>query len=409
MNIPCIKCKGSNPQYFCGRSFCPIIAKSEAMWKVGENNLKEQFAGSSPSPFVGRYGYPKVNVGVLSVDVADSAVYDAPRHWAEHNFGIQQIADYRSSLINSRFVVNIKASSKFLEVSQEVGMASKPVELEVKLDRKPQFRMKANAITPPMGPNAELKGVEITANPKIHYKVERAVDDTDYKAADAIVDLYKNSFDENFLTRLLSVGNIGMKKNRKLVPTRWSITAVDDTVGKELINEIKDFKQGDYCAFFGSYLGNYYLVLMFPEVWSYELFEMYMPKASWNPSEELQYSTDHEGYSGRKEYAYECAGGYYAARLAILEKLKRMKRQSSVLALRFITGEYYLPLGVWVVREATRKAMSSQPFTFESQELMMSYAKALIKKKFGYNLEALLPKSILLKEIKHQSKLTKYI
>jgi hypothetical protein len=207
----------------------------------------------------------------------------------------------------------------------------------------------------------------------------------------------------------LSVGNLGIGKNRKLVPTRWSITAVDDTVGKDWLNEIRQYPETDYTSFFGGYLGNYFLILFYPDVWSYELFETYMPKSSWNVTEETQFTTDYEAYAGRKTYAENCGGGYYAARLPILEKLKGMKRQASVLCLRFITGEYAVPLGVWVVREAVRKAMSSKPLHFADKSLMMKYANALIKKKFGFNLDNITKYSILLKEIKTQRKLTSFI
>jgi hypothetical protein len=408
MNINCIKCKGNNPQFFCGRSYCPIVAKSQAMFKVKDRLGKEDIFGSSPSPFVGRYGYPNVNVGILSVGEPDSSRYDAPRMWAESDYKIPQIVDLRSSLINSRFRIGVKQQSKFLEVSQEVGMAAKPVEMEIKLEQKPVFRLRTDAQSAPMGPNARLKHVDITSNPKIPHKVERVVDDSDLRATPAIIDLYKNNFDENFLTRLLSVGNLGVKVQRKLVPTRWSITAVDDSVGKYLIGKIKDYRHSDYLAFFGGYLGNYYVILFFPEVWSYELFESYLPRASWNISDEVQFSTDYEPYSGRKSYASECAGGYYAARLPILDKLDSMKRQASVLALRFITGEYYVPLGVWVVREAVRKTMAERPIEFESRELILAFARKLVKKKFGYELDNILKNSVMLREMKSQTKLNMY-
>jgi hypothetical protein len=236
-------------------------------------------------------------------------------------------------------------------------------------------------------------------------KVEKVVGDSDLKAQDAILYLYQNSFDENFLSKVLSIGNLGVKKDRKLVPTRWSITATDDTIGKSLIDEIKDYPQTDYLAYFGGYLGNYYLVLMLPGIWSYELFEIYAPKASWNVSSEVQFSTDYEGYEGRKTYADNCAGGYYAARLPILEKLKGMKRQSTTLVFRFITGEYSIPLGVWVVREATRKSVQNKPLNFGSQELMLDYAKKLAKKKFGIDMDSILSKSIIINNIKTQKNL----
>ena len=63
MNVQCIKCKGRG---FCGRSSCPHILNSSARFKVKENLVAKDFSGSSPTPFVGRIGYPKLNVGLLS-------------------------------------------------------------------------------------------------------------------------------------------------------------------------------------------------------------------------------------------------------------------------------------------------------------------------------------------------------
>ncbi|MDP2908469.1 MAG: hypothetical protein Q8N77_01555 [Nanoarchaeota archaeon] len=407
MNILCVKCKGRK---LCGRAICPITAKSEALFKVKELTEKD-FFGSSPAPFVGHYGYPYVNVGILSPPIIteDAWEYDAPRHWAVSNYEIPQIVDYRSALINSRFKAQIKEkSSRFLELSQEIGMASKPVDVEINLKKKPFVRMDFSPEVAPMGPRGELKSAKATENPKIHAKVDKVVSDTDLKATDAILYLYKNEFDENFLSRMLSIGTLGLKKNRKLVPTRWSITACDDILGKNFINKIKDYQAANYQIYFGGYLGNYFLIMLFPEMWSYELFETYAPKASWNTSQEVQFTTDYEPYGGRKTYAENCIGGYYSNRVVITEKLANLKRQASVLSLRFITGEYSVPLGVWVVREATRKALSSKPIEFSSKELMLSYAKNLVKEKFNINTDQILKHSILLKSIKQQSKLTQF-
>ena len=180
-------------------------------------------------------------------------------------------------------------------------------------------------------------------------------------------------------------------------------------LGKKLIEEIRQYPESDYQLFFGSYLGNYYIILFFPDVWSYELFETYLPNVSWNVTKDIQYSTDFESYKGRKYYAENCAGGYYTVRLAIAEHLKKIKRQSSILAIRIITGEYAAPLGVWVTREATRKAMSNKPLAFSSKELMLNYAKSLIKNKFNCNIDKILNESKLLKEINTQRKLTTFL
>ncbi|MBW2973469.1 hypothetical protein KY346_03700 [Candidatus Woesearchaeota archaeon] len=410
MRVPCIKCKGRNPAN-CGRTFCPIIAKSKALFKVKDQLNKEDFFGSSPAPFVGRFGYPNINVGILSPPEQkdDAWLHDAPLHWSAENFDLHQIIDLRSALINSRFKANVKErSNRLLGISQEVGMASKPVDIEVNLKKKPVFRLNTDAYMAPTGPNAQLKKIEITSNPKIHTKVDKVVSDTGLKSVDGLNYLYNKGFDENFLSKLLSVGTLGFKDRRKLVPTRWSITATDDILCKNLMNDIIQYPESDYLAFFGSYLGNYYLILFFSEFWSYELFESYLPKAGWNPTDKLDYMTDYEGFTGRKYYAENCAGGYYTVRLAIAEKMKQMKKQASVLTLRFITGEYAVPLGVWVTRQAARKALSNKPIRFSDKKLMLTYAKNLIKRKFGVDIDFLLKESVLLKELGRQKRLGAY-
>ena len=173
--------------------------------------------------------------------------------------------------------------------------------------------------------------------------------------------------------------------------TRW----------KNLLKEVKTFDYADFSVYSGSYIGNYYIIMLFPDNWSYELFEIYLPKPE-------NYSTDYEPFQGRKYYAENCVGGYYTVRLAIAEKLKELKKQASVLVLRFITDEYSLPLGVWVTREASRKSVNNAMINFSSKELLIKYVKDFIIKKFNYDIKELLEKSVLLKNLNKQKKLSEF-
>jgi len=406
MNIRCIKCKGRDPS-ICGRAFCPIMAKISAQKKVNLS-AKQDFFGKSPNVFVGRFGYPEVNVGILGVEEYEE--HDNPLLWSRENYDIARIINLRSSLVNSNFKAQITGfKERFLSMSQEISMAKEPVDVEVNLSKKPVFDLNFNQDTMPHGPSIRLKQARITENPKIPHKVDKAVSDIDLKAGEALKQLSKSEFDEHYLTKLLSTGSLGVKAQRKLVPTRFAITAVDSNLGNDLVRKIKEYNQTGYLAFFGGYLGNYFLILLFPEVYSYELFETYAPNVSWNISGEMNYTTDYEPYDGRKSYAENCAGGFYACRFALLEKLISMKRQASCLCLRFITGDYYAPLGVWVVREAVRKALANKPIEFSSKELMLTYAQSLAKKKFGYDVSGMLQKSIMLNSIKTQKKLNFFL
>jgi hypothetical protein len=404
----CYKCKSRG---WCGHK-CTIQEKLRVQKKVNLN-FKQDYSGKSPNVFVGHFGYPQVNVGIMSTEQDSYRENDNPLLWSKDNYSVQQVVDLRSELVNSSFksgimMNNQRAKSKFMELGQELGLSREAVDTEMHLKDKPQFRLSFNQEAAPHGPSVGLEKVEITENIRVPKKVDKVVSDYDYRASNALNDLYKR-YDEHYLTKLLSVGNLGIKKQRKLVPTRWAITAVDDNVGKDGIKEIKDFyNQVDYEAYFGGHMGNYYVALFFPDVWSYELFETYLPKSLYNQGTETPITTDYEDYSGRKEYAFNTAGGYYAARLPVIDFLKQRKRQGSVLLLRFITSEYWAPLGVWVVREAVKKTLREKKLEFGSKELMLDYAKKLIKKKFGFNLDGIISQSKLLKKIKNQRKLNAF-
>jgi len=407
--MDCTQCQGKlyRRPLVCGKKYCPIYSKVKLF--KSQKFEKQDFLGTPPTVFVGRYNYPKINVGIVTTpeETVNASIYDDPRTWGKNELPIKQIVDFRSVLINSRFKSEVRYN-KYLETTQLVALAQKPTDVEFHLEKKPYYQFKTNKIESPLGATATLKQAIITENPKIHQKVDYIFSDIDLKANQGLNILYNKGFDENFLSRILSVGTLGIKKDRKLVPTRWSITAVDDTLGKERIKKVKDFPEANPTLFFGGLHGNYYLILFFSRKWSYELFESYLPNSLMNPDIELKTMTDFEFYDGRKGYAQNTVGGYYACRLAILDKLMEMHRQSSVIVLRFITDEYHTHLGVWVCRESTRNSLNQKPLTFDSEEELIMFAKKLIKEKFNYNITNILNKSKLFLFISKQKSIKDY-
>ena len=397
--------------------------KFEAVKKIAETKFKYKDFGkisdlnttSPPSVFIGSgLKYPSVNVGILSPLESDENawIYDNAKYWADNNFSIKDVVNLRENLLNSRFRGSVTdarfGKGKFVEIAQQIALGSRPVDVEIQLKRNVNFNFRKDKVTMPQGLKGELKKARITGNVKIERKVDKVIND-DIKASKGIEYLYKNKFSEYVLSKILSVGVLGLKKDKKLVPTRWSITATDDIIGKKLIEKVKTYKWiENYELFFGEFMGNCYLVMLLPNVWSYELFELYFPGSSWNPGNKMKASTDFESFSGRKSYASNTAGGYYASRLPVLEYLDKERKQASVLVVRLELPSYWASLGVWVVRESVRKALKNKKLEFADLKELTDSSEKIGMIKFGYDPKKILKTSKLLEQVKTQTNLGKW-
>jgi hypothetical protein len=226
------------------------------------------------------------------------------------------------------------------------------------------------------------------------------------KAAEAVTALYEKGVLVTRIQRAFSVGAFGLKDSRRLVPTRWSITAVDSIISKDMIETIKSFPEvNEYRVYESSYLDNRFEVLMMPGAWSYEAMEAWYPGTVWNPSgKHVVMFSDWEGFDGRTTYA-SIGGCYYAARLAVGELLAKERRQASVVVLREAHPGYIMPVGVWQVRENVRNAVRQRPLKYNTLE----EALARIASRFQIPLERWVERSKLLQDALFQRRITEYL
>ncbi|WP_456368086.1 Nre family DNA repair protein [Thermococcus sp.] len=398
----CAICKGR--KLLCGRPTCPILERFRVAQRVEQKlNRKHLFGSSPPSVFVGEHGYPKVRIGPLVPPIEGNTSYlDSPLKWEDKT--IKDILYYRSLLVmgETRTDVNVRKSGRILGEIQELAMSVRPVDSEVILKKRPVLRVIPSEFAPPLGPKAELLDFELTENPRIPRKTDYVVSD-ELKAEEAIMRLYNWGFDEYYIIRLFSAGLLGIEK--RLVPTRWSITAVQDTIGKNLRREILNYPLiNDYEVYFYRFLGNRYAVLLMPESYAFELLEVWL-KGSLFGSERPSVIHDYEDFRGRKEYVKETAGAYHAARLSVLEALRGRRRQARAVVFREVTPEYYAPVGVWQIRLGVKKALNNPIGRFET----LSEALEAVGRRLEHSLEEYLRRSYILGNLTRQKTLDEWL
>ncbi|MEA1994057.1 MAG: Nre family DNA repair protein [Euryarchaeota archaeon] len=397
----CVLCKGT--KMLCGKKKCPILAKINLHSKYKPLDKKEMVGSSPPSVFVGRIGYPNVFIGpMLPSEKGDTSMMDLPEQW----FGksIEEIADFRIKLVRGMHRVNVKGRDKIIDKTREISLSGKSVDSEMNLLKKPRRATTMSDEVQPFGASAPLKNFEID-NTYWNRKMEKCYYDTDLKAKNAVITMHEKKVPVSSIQKAFSLGSFGIEKNRKLVPTRWSITAVDDMLSKRLRRNVKRYPMiNEYRVYESKFLDNRFEILMMPERWSYESMETWYPGTLWNKnSSDFVLYSDYESYKGRTTYA-KIGGCYYSARLAVLERLEKERRQATVIVMREAHPGYIMPVGVWHVRENVRNAMKNRPLKFDTLE------KALlrVKRKFEIPLNFWTENSDLLEERKTQKKLTEW-
>jgi len=399
----CFKCKGDLTK--CHPHRCPQRIKAFAL-----NQVKHQFKNqmrlegeNPPSFFVGSTNWPNVTISpMISLDKEKSNMIDEPDLW-KTQFQIPDIVNFRTHLIraqgrriDAREIE--KLNDRLLSTSQELVLASNPVHTILNLEKPINYTLDFNKFTQPIGPKGRVQSFTVEDTPKIDQKVDYYTSDTDLKANDGINNLYDHGITITRINRILSSGQLGVKGKRKLVPTRWAITATDDIVGKQIIRRIKDYPEIDnYRVYTSSYLDNHFVTFMMPKRWAYEFLE------GWGQD---TINGDFETYRGRTNYASNSAGGYYASRMAILEYLNKIKKQAEVYCWRYIGDGYYIPLGVWQVRENVRSGLMDNNYqSFDNKKDLFKHIRSLMK----FNFKIWENKSFLLNISKYQRKISSFL
>jgi len=371
----CMQCRGA--RMLCGKAYCPILSKAELLLKHVPKISHEEIDGSTPpGVFVGRFGYPRVYLGpLIPPEKGNTRFLDTPELWLGKS--IQEIIDYRFSLIRAKSPIEVHDAqdpSRFLLDLHDLALSNASVDVSAKFKKKPRLAVALSEETQPYGPSAMIQTLEIVPSTG-EQRLEAVYYDGDLLAANGMVELYNNGVEVSRIQRTLSLGMLGVDEQRKIVPTRWSITAVDDTLSKHLLRRIRRYPTVDkYQVYKYQYLDNWYTAILSPRNWAFEWIEAWFPGTAWNETGSTPAMMgDHEPFEGRTTYA-SVGGCYYSTRLAVAEALERVGRQASALVLREIRPGYVLPVGVWNVRESVRAAFRTEPTAFDNFQQALQFA-----------------------------------
>ncbi len=220
---------------------------NENLSKYGNLFSSDSISGTSPpSVFVGSYNYPKVYVGPMVPPIhGDTSLLDNPEKWIGKS--LEEIVNFRLNLVRGIQKISVNATEgRYIENLQEVAMSSKPIDSDLEF-HKFASSISIDGESAPFGPIGEIKSAKFSGSSSTK-SIEKTFYDNDLKAKDAVLNLYNSGIDVSRIQKCFSIGMLGQE--RKLVPTKWSITATDDIISKSLTDEILNYSLIESCKVF---------------------------------------------------------------------------------------------------------------------------------------------------------------
>ncbi len=370
----CYRCKTF--KRLCGLPNCPVKERLKVIVKtyVKISSSSSFLGGSPPSGVVGEHNYPKVSIYVgVSPESSDDDIrfLEDPQKWWSLRLSLDDVVKLRSSLV-SIVQKNINVKSVDELASKEISLievSSRPVDCDVNVEKILDSRILFDLKLLPLSVRV-LGRLKVCSNPKIDKSVEKIIHDYDMKARDAVIKLYEDGVDIYTIQRAFSFGLLGTRRFRKIVPTRWAITAVDRIITGYLRNKVKQLKIYDkYEIYQITFMNNRFTVIVLPGNIRILWLEFWYPRNGFNNRNPVLSLKIEEDLKGDVE---TMDGGFEAARMGILEALYRQGFQCRVIIVREILPEYYIGIGNWHIREDTRNVFNLQPLisTYNSNELL---------------------------------------
>ncbi len=330
-----------------------------------KNNRRNLYGFTPPSIFVGSSNYPIVKIGpVITTTIKDIELKGNIEKWSKINYST--LLNLRSSMIRCYgYNKTYETGTKLVSDLQEILLYESYSALNLDIGKYKRSNLTSNnfnkienpdmpfGYTLPIERFDKLSPVRNTTNNKI----EKVFYDNDLDSKSAIIDLYFNNVRIDKIQSIFSIGMTGKKNNRRIIPTKWSITATDKIISDYLINKIKVNRPVDKVSMYKyEHYNNYYCIIITPsETWSMEYFEIWI-------NGEKKYNkviSDFENEREKKTIP-NTAGAFFAARLSVAEFLHKIKKIGSVVIFRVIYPLYNIPLGVWQVRLGMRYALADQ-------------------------------------------------
>lgn len=381
--------------------------------KAYQQTLKptKEIVGFGSAPIVGEKNYPFLATHNISNEDKKTSFFETG-NLVKKSYNEILPLKAKSILGSTQKNYIKKPKARIVEELRDIYKSKTAIEMQSSFDKEITFnKILSSKVAGVMGSQNELTKLEAQENTKTSNKIEKFTAN-DIKAREAIISLYEKGVSEHQIINLLALGSFGIEINRKLVPTKWAISAYDQTIDNYLHKKIQKYSLiNQYEIYQDRDKGNDFIIILLPDTFSAEIvetwdisgFDQSEATGKWKTDKKMIIEQDYVGNNNKLGYTEpNCSGGYWATKSPINRFLDQRKKQASYISIRFIDN-YEIPLGVVFVRECARKALKNCIFKSSSQKEVEDFLKQYSPRHY-YHFKT----SKLLKEQQTQKKITSF-
>ena len=196
---------------------------------TGRSETLSEDRGTAPSVFIGSFGYPDVEGGPLLIDDSDH-----PPDWLARNLRIEDVVGLRVRTIRGR-----SPARQFTGNLQEIALSSRPLDVDVAFSRPVSFAMTSMGRSRRWGSRGRYGGLTWWAAPPLNDLSTGSLPIPILGLPKPVSNCPVGETMSTASQKLMTSGLLG--RHRHFVPTRWGITAVDDTLSTALKKEIAGY------------------------------------------------------------------------------------------------------------------------------------------------------------------------
>ncbi|UCE11055.1 MAG: hypothetical protein JSW61_03735 [Candidatus Thorarchaeota archaeon] len=314
-----------------------------------------------PGIFVETSKYPILWAGVLASPEPSEwlSIYDHPESWG--GLDREAVLSMRRHLY--RIVVPIDAREMtppaIIKSLQSLSLSVAPVALGVEVADLPPRHLYPLGSQLPSGPIVEADRLELLTEPDVS-RVARRITERDEPAADTVWDLLEYDYSLDQVARMMALGMLGRRGNRRIIPTRSAYKAVIDSFVDRAIGVLAEKPVAhDFELYIGRTCGDSFVVLTAPGETRVDYVRIE------SRGEETKRGTSIDGLP---QFTTDSKTSVHAdyARFSALKHQLASDVQRHTTIFHHTTDERNSILGPWLARTGVRDAMGTAPVVFDS-------------------------------------------